>query len=181
MGEGESATVKTLEVYKHVMFVVIKQHPGRDEDSPHHRGHPNGCVAVPEVTDYTKISGTPVIFGLYIILIPMTLFALFGSSRQLVVGANSTAAAILAPSIAGMAARGLAEWLASASALAFMSTGCLILARIIRLGFLADFLSRTVLVGFPSSVGVQVALGEISGMLGLVGGRLGPWQSESGG
>jgi MFS superfamily sulfate permease-like transporter len=59
---------------------------------------------------------------------------------------------------------------ALAAVLAFMAAGFLILARIIGLGFLADFLSRTVLVGFLTGVGVQVALGQISGMLGLKGG-----------
>ncbi|HUJ90815.1 MAG TPA: SulP family inorganic anion transporter [Syntrophorhabdales bacterium] len=132
------------------------------------------ALAIPEVMGYTKISGTPVITGLYSILIPMTLFALFGSSRHLVVGADSATAAILAGGITGMAASGSAEWLALSEVLALLSAGFLIIARIIRLGFLADFLSRTVLVGFLSGVGVQVALGEISDMLGLPGGRLGP-------
>ncbi len=59
------------------------------------------------------------------------------------------------------------EWLALASLLALMSAGFLILARIARLGFLSDFLSRTVLVGFLSGVGIQVAVGELSGMLDL--------------
>ena len=54
------------------------------------------ALAIPEVMGYTKISGTPVITGLYTILIPMALFALFGSSRHLVVGADSATAAILA-------------------------------------------------------------------------------------
>jgi MFS superfamily sulfate permease-like transporter len=54
------------------------------------------ALAIPEVMGYTKISGTPVITGLYTILIPMALFAIFGSSRHLVVGADSATAAILA-------------------------------------------------------------------------------------
>ncbi len=128
------------------------------------------ALAIPEVMGYTKISGTPVITGLYTILIPMVLYALFGSSRHLVVGADSATAAILASSIAAMALPGSAAWLALAGMLALMSAGFLLLARIVRLGFLADFLSRTVLVGFLSGVGVQVAAGEIAGMLGLPGG-----------
>jgi SulP family sulfate permease len=119
---------------------------------------------------YTKIAGTPVITGLYTILIPMALFAVFGSSRHLVVGADSATAAILAAGLAGLAATGSDEYVALAAVLAFMAAGFLILARIIGLGFLADFLSRTVLVGFLTGVGIQVALGEISGMLGLKGG-----------
>ena len=128
------------------------------------------ALAVPEVMGYTKIAGTPVITGLYTILIPMALFALFGSSRHLVVGADSATAAILAAGLVGLAATGSDEYVALAAVLAFMAAAFLILARVIGLGFLADFLSRTVLVGFLTGVGLQVALGEISGMLGLKGG-----------
>jgi SulP family sulfate permease len=134
------------------------------------------ALAVPEVMGYTKISGTPVITGLYTILIPMALFALFGSSRHLVVGADSATAAILAAGLVGLASTGSDEYVALAGVLAFMAAGFLILARIIGLGFLADFLSRTVLVGFLTGVGVQVALGQISGMLGLKGGGHGTVQ-----
>jgi len=128
------------------------------------------ALAVPEVMGYTKISGTPVVTGLYTILIPMALFAIFGSSRHLVVGADSATAAILAAGLVGLASVGSDEYVALAAVLAIMVTGFLILARFIGLGFLADFLSRTVLIGFLTGVGIQVALGEVSGMLGLKGG-----------
>ncbi len=128
------------------------------------------ALAIPEVMGYTKIAGTPVVTGLYTILIPMALFAFFGSSRHLVVGADSATAAILATGLAGLAATGSTEYVALAAVLAFMSAGFLILARVIGLGFMADFLSRTVLVGFLTGVGLQVAMGQFSGMLGLKGG-----------
>jgi SulP family sulfate permease len=134
------------------------------------------ALAIPEVMGYTKIAGTPVITGLYTILIPMALFALFGSSRHLVVGADSATAAMLAAGMVGLASVGSDQYMALAAVLAFMAAGFLILARIIGLGFLADFLSRTVLIGFLTGVGVQVALGEISGMLGLKGGGHGTLQ-----
>jgi len=133
------------------------------------------ALAIPVVMGYAKIAGTPVITGLYTILIPMTLFGVFGSSRHLVVSADSATAAILAGTLAGMAVPGSAEWLELAVVLALMSAVLLIIASIIRLGFLADFLSRTVLVGFLTGVGVQVAAGEISGMFGLPGGGYGPF------
>lgn len=128
------------------------------------------AIAIPEVMGYTKISGTPVITGLYTMLIPTALFALFGSSRHLVVGADSATAAILAASLVGIAATGSEQYLALAGVLALMAAVFLILARVLRLGFLSDFLSRTVLIGFLTGVGVQVALGQITGMLGLKGG-----------
>ena len=125
------------------------------------------AIAIPEVMGYTKISGTPVITGLYTMLIPTALFALFGSSRHLVVGADSATAAILAAGLVGIASIGSEQYLALAGVLALMAAVFLILARVLRLGFLADFLSRTVLIGFLTGVGVQVALGQLGGMLGL--------------
>ena len=131
------------------------------------------ALAIPEVMGYTKISGTPVITGLYTILVPSALFAIFGSSRHLVVGADSATAAILAASLTGLTASGSDEYLALAAVLAFMAAGFLLLARIIGLGFMADFMSRTVLIGFLTGVGIQVALGQVAGMLGLAGGGRG--------
>jgi len=126
-------------------------------------------LAIPEVMGYTRISGTPVITGLLTILLPMALYALFGSSRHLVVGADSATAAVLAAGLVGLAAAGSREYVAYAAVLALMVAGMLILARLVRLGFLADFLSRTVLVGFLSGVGVQVAITQIPDMLGVSG------------
>ncbi len=128
------------------------------------------ALAIPEVMGYTKISGTPLITGLYTIFLPMIIYAVFGASRHLVIGADSATAAILASGIASMAVPGSAGWVALAGALALMAAGLMILARVFRLGLLADFLSRTALVGFLTGVGIQVASGEISGMLGLPGG-----------
>jgi sulfate permease, SulP family len=125
------------------------------------------ALAIPEVMGYTRIAGTPVITGLYTILLPMALFAFFGSSRHLVVGADSATAAILAAGLVGLAATGTDEYVALAAVLALMAAGFVLLARVVGLGFMADFLSRTVLIGFLTGVGIQVALGEVSGMLGL--------------
>jgi len=132
------------------------------------------ALAIPEVMGYTQIAGMPVITGLYTILIPMALFAIFGSSRHLVVGADSATAAIMAAGLAGMAATASSQYVALAGLLALMAAALLLLARLIGLGFLADFLSRTVLIGFLTGVGVQVAVGQIAGMLGIPGGSGGP-------
>src|SRR5215467_10412618 len=131
------------------------------------------ALAIPEVMGYTKISGTPVITGLYTILIPTALFAIFGSSRHLVVGADSATAAILAAALIGVAPTGSEQYVALAAVLAIMTACCVLLARVIGLGFMADFLSRTVLIGFLTGVCIQVALGQLSGMLGLKGGGRG--------
>src|SRR6476661_3417282 len=131
------------------------------------------ALAIPEVMGYTKIAGMPVITGLYTILIPIAVFAIFGSSRHLVVGADSATAAIMAATLGGLAATGSPQYVALAGLLALITAAILLIARLIGLGFLADFLSRTVLIGFLTGVGIQVAIGQISGMLGLPGGGSG--------
>src|SRR3954447_5979762 len=129
------------------------------------------ALAIPEVMGYTKIAGTPVITDLYTILIPVLAFALVGSSRHLVVGGDSATAAIMFAGIASLGVAGLQpntpQWLALASLSALLAAGLLFLARLARLGFLANFISRTVLVGFLTGVGIQVAMGQLGGMLGV--------------
>ncbi len=132
------------------------------------------ALAIPEVMGYTKIAGMPVITGLYTILLPVLAFALLGSSRHLVVGADSASAAIMAAGLAGLAAQGSSEYVALAGMLAILAAAMLLLARLARLGFLADFLSRTVLIGFLTGVGIQVACGQVAGMLGVTGEKGGP-------
>jgi high affinity sulfate transporter 1 len=116
---------------------------------------------------YTRIAGTPVITGLFTILIPMLLYAFFGSSRHLVVGADSATAAVLAAGLVGIAVAGSSVYVAYASLLALLAGIMLIAARLVRLGFLANFLSRTVLIGFLAGVGIQVAIGQFPDMLGI--------------
>jgi high affinity sulfate transporter 1 len=128
------------------------------------------ALAIPEVMGYTKIAGMPVITGLYTILVPLLLYALLGSSRHLVVGADSASAAILAAGLAGMAATASEQYVALAGLVALLTAAFLIVARLVGLGFLADFLSRTVLVGVLTGVGIQVAAGQVGGMLGVPSG-----------
>src|SRR5512136_874286 len=78
------------------------------------------CLAIPEVMGYTKIAGMPVVTGMYTILIPMLLYALFGSSRHLVVGADSATAAIMAAGLVGLATAESPEYVALAGMLAIV-------------------------------------------------------------
>jgi len=125
------------------------------------------ALAIPEVMGYAKIAGVPVVLGLYTILIPIAVFALFGSSRHLVVGADSATAAILATALVTMAVPDSPQYIALAGMVALLAAVLLILSRILKLGFIADFLSRAVLIGFLTGVGIQVALGQIPGMFGV--------------
>ena len=126
------------------------------------------ALGIPEVMGYTKIIGTPVITGIYTMLLPMLVFALFGSSRLLVVSADSATAAMIAAAFASLSLVAYTpKYVALTSLVGLLAAGMLLLSGILRLGFLADFLSRTVLVGFLSGVGIQVAFGELHGLLGF--------------
>jgi high affinity sulfate transporter 1 len=124
------------------------------------------ALGIPEVMGYTKIIGTPVITGLYTLFLPVLVFAILGSSRHLVVSADSATAAMVAASLAALSFTAYTpRYVELTSLIAIVSGGILLLACILRLGFLADFLSRTVLVGFLTGVGIQVAVSEIHDML----------------
>lgn len=125
------------------------------------------ALGIPETMGYATTAGMPVITGLYTILIPIAIFALLGSSRHLVVGADSATAAIMAAGLAGMAPIASPEYVTLAGMLAIITGVILIVARLVKLGFIADFLSRSVLIGFLTGVGIQVAMGQVGGMLGI--------------
>jgi sulfate permease, SulP family len=122
---------------------------------------------VPQVLGYTRIAGTPVVTGLYTVLLPLVAFAIFGSSRHLVVAADSATAAIFSSALSRMAPLASDKYMALVGMLTLLTAGLLLLARIFKLGFLADFLSRTTLVGFLTGVGVQVGVAMLGDMLGV--------------
>jgi len=122
---------------------------------------------IPQVLGYTRIAGTPVVTGLYTVFLPLVAFAVFGSSRHLVVAADSATATIFASGLSHIAAPDSAKYMALVGMVALLTAAFLLVARIFRLGFLADFLSRTVLVGFLAGVGIQVGIAMLPDMLGI--------------
>jgi len=125
------------------------------------------AVGIPEVLGYAKIAGMPLVTGLYTMLLPMAVYAVLGSSRHLVVAADSATAVILAAALTGLAAVGSERYVKLAGLAALLTGVLLLIARLARLSFLANFLSRTVLVGFLTGVGIQVAAGQLPDMLGV--------------
>ncbi|HEX4089346.1 MAG TPA: SulP family inorganic anion transporter [Trebonia sp.] len=125
------------------------------------------AVSIPVVLGYAKIAGMPVVTGLYTLLLPLAVFAVLGSSRHLVVGGDSATAAILSATLSGLAAAGSPRYVRLAGLAALLTGLLLLIARVARLAFLTNFLSRTVLVGFLTGVGIQVAAGQLPEMLGL--------------
>jgi high affinity sulfate transporter 1 len=139
------------------------------------------AVAIPEVMGYTSIAQTPVATGLYTVIFPTAIFALLGASRLLVVGADSATAAILSAGLGAAAIAGVTpnseQWVAYTSFIALICGVLLVLARVFRLGFLGDFLSTSVLIGFLTGVGVQVATGQLPDILGIPKGS-GGWLEQ---
>ncbi len=126
------------------------------------------ALAIPETMGYATMAGMPVVTGLYTLLIPIILFAFLGSSRHLVVGADSATAVVLASGLVGLGfAAQSASYMAMAGLAALLVAVVLLVARVLRLGFIANFLSRSVLIGFLTGVGIQVAMGQLNGVLGV--------------
>jgi SulP family sulfate permease len=124
-------------------------------------------INIPQVLGYSRIAGTPVVTGLYTLLLPLIGFAIFGSSRHLVVAADSATAAIFSASLSRAAVPGSEQYMALVCMVALLTAALLLVARIFKLGFLADFLSRTVLTGFLAGVGLQVCIAMLSDMFGV--------------
>src|SRR5216684_4203113 len=127
------ATSTTQRFHFHILEGVL---PIKATQAPYEiiAGITLAALAIPEVMGYTKIAGTPVITGLYTILIPIAAFAIFGSSRHLVVGGDSATAAIMYAGVAALGVAGLQpytdRWLALASLSALIAAGLLFLARL---------------------------------------------------
>jgi SulP family sulfate permease len=125
------------------------------------------AMSIPQALGYTRIAGMPVVTGLYSLLLPLLAFATFGSSRFLVVAADSATAAILRSGLAEMAPAATARYVALAGLVALLTAVFLLLGRLFKLGFVADFLSQTVLAGFMTGIGFQVGIAVLGQMLGV--------------
>jgi sulfate permease, SulP family len=125
------------------------------------------AMNIPQALGYTRIAGMPVVTGLYSLLLPAVAFAAFGSSRYLVVSADSASAAIFAAKLSYMAPPASARYVALAGAVALLTAAFLLVARLLKMGFIADFLSQTVLTGFLTGVGFQVGIAVLGQMLGV--------------
>ena len=125
------------------------------------------AIGIPEVIGYSTIAGMPVLTGIMTMIIPIVLYAIFGASRHLVVGADSATAALLAAGLTPIAIPASSHYVALAGLVAVMTGAWLLIARVLKLGFVASFLSSTLLVGFLMGVGISVAVSQLPKMLGL--------------
>ena len=131
-------------------------------------GLTSAAVVIPKAMACAVIAGLPVEAGLYTALVAMLIYPLFGSSRVLSVSSTSAIAMLTATAVVASASHGSeAHPGAIAATLAFLVGGFLVIARVLRLGFLANFISKPVLVGFAAGVGAVIIVGQVKSLLGV--------------
>ncbi|MEJ2379218.1 MAG: SulP family inorganic anion transporter, partial [Pseudolabrys sp.] len=131
-------------------------------------GLTTAAVVIPKSMAYAIIAGLPVEAGLYAALVPMCVYAILGTSRTLSVSTTTTLAIITGTQLALAVPDGdPARMMAAASALALLAGGFLLLAGLLRLGFLANFISDPVLTGFKAGIGLVIVLDQLPKLLGV--------------
>ena len=125
------------------------------------------ALALPSAMAYAELAGAPVTAGLYALLLPVVAYALFGSARRVVIGPEGTVALLVATALAPMAATGSAEYATLAAMLALLVGLVFFAARLIRLGWIADYFSQAVLVGYITGVAVVLVLGQLGKLVGV--------------
>ncbi|WP_382310323.1 SulP family inorganic anion transporter [Herbiconiux sp. UC225_62] len=125
------------------------------------------AIAVPLNIGYAQIAGLPPTAGLYALVVPAIIYALVVSSRQLVASPDAAAAALVASSIGGLAVAGSADYVTMALAQAIISGVLFVLAAVFKLGFLANFLSKPILVGFVGGLALDILVSQLAKMLGV--------------
>ena len=125
------------------------------------------AICIPESLGYSAILGVSPQFGLYTAMVGAVAFAIFASSRQLVVGPDGATAVIVAGGALGIAAAGSTKYFAAIITITLLTGVVLLLMALFRLGFLANLISQPVLVGFISGVGLELMITKVPSILGI--------------
>jgi high affinity sulfate transporter 1 len=125
------------------------------------------AVAVPVAIAYAQLAGFRPEVGLYSCMLPLVAYAIFGTSRQLIVNPDAAACAMVAASVAPLAGNDPQLYASLSMALAAIAGLLCILASFFRLGALADFLSKPILVGFMNGISISIFLGQVGKICGF--------------
>lgn len=141
----------------------------RRADLPHDlaAGLAVAAVALPVGVAYAQLAGFSAVVGLYSSILPLLVYFLLGTSRQLIVGPDAATCALIALTVAPMAAGDPAAYIALSMWLALIAGVFCILASFLKLGAMADFLSRPILVGFLNGVAISIALSQWGKLFGF--------------
>jgi SulP family sulfate permease len=124
-------------------------------------------MLIPQSLAYAMLAGLPPQIGLYASMAPLVIYAVFGTSRTLAVGPVAILSLMTAAAAGKVAAAGAPQYLEAALILAIMSGGLLVLFGLLRMGFLANFLSHPVISGFITASGVLIATSQVKHILGV--------------
>ena len=124
-------------------------------------------MLIPQSLAYAMLAGLPPQMGLYASILPITLYAVFGTSRSLAVGPVAVVSLLTAASISRIATPGSDDYIVAAIALAFLSGVLLVAMGVFRLGFMANFLSHPVIAGFITASGLIIAASQLKAILGI--------------
>ncbi|WP_404465102.1 sulfate permease [Vreelandella aquamarina] len=124
-------------------------------------------MLVPQALAYAMLAGLPPEMGLYASMLPLVLYAIFGTSASLAVGPVAVAALMTASALSSFAAPGSPEYIGAALVLAALSGLILIAMGVLRLGFLVNFLSHPVISGFVTASGILIAISQLKHILGV--------------
>lgn len=125
------------------------------------------AIAIPLNIGYAQIAGLPATAGLYALVLPTVIYALVVSSRQVVASPDAAAAALVASSIGGLAAAGSESYATMALAQAIICGVLFLLLAVFKLGFVANFLSKPILIGFVGGLALDILVSQIAKMLGV--------------
>ena len=124
-------------------------------------------MLIPQSLAYALLAGLPPEMGLYASILPIVLYAIFGTSRVLAVGPVAVVSLLTAAAVGKIAIPGTPEYIAAAITLAFMSGIILLGLGLFRLGFLANFLSHPVITGFVTASGIIIAASQMKHIFGV--------------
>ncbi|MCR9147650.1 MAG: sulfate permease [Rhodobacteraceae bacterium] len=124
-------------------------------------------MLIPQSLAYALLAGLPPEAGIYASILPIMLYAIFGSSRTLAVGPVAVVSLLTASAIGQVAEQGTAGYAVAALTLAFLSGAFLLLMGVLRLGFMANFLSHPVIAGFITASGILIATSQVKHLLGI--------------
>jgi MFS superfamily sulfate permease-like transporter len=127
-------------------------------------------LLVPESIAYAGLAGVPPQAGLYTLLVTMAAYAVFGTSRHVVAAATSAAAVLLASTVVVLHPSGSTAYLTDAAAVVLFCGGLFVLAGLLRLGFIAQFLSRPVMEGFVFGLAIFVTVKQLPKLFGIESG-----------
>jgi high affinity sulfate transporter 1 len=138
------------------------------------------AVAVPTAIAYAELAGFPPVVGLYASMLPLVVYAMFGTSRQLIVNPDAATCAMVAALVTPLAAGDADLYTTLAVSLAILTGLVCVVAGLFRLGFLADFLGKPVLVGFMNGIAISIVLGQLGKVFGfgIESGRILPRLAE---